>query len=449
MSKAFDLVVVGSGSAGHTAAITCRERGWSVAIVDERPFGGTCVLRGCDPKKVLVNAARVVDDAQRLVEKGILDRVPALRWSELMRFKRTFTDPMPEQRREIYEKAGIAAMHGRASFANERTLLVNGETLEAKHVVIASGAMAQHVAPGDDLLIDSEGFLDLEELPPSLIFVGGGYIAFEFAHVAARAGAKVTILHRGARPLEGFDEDGVARVAELTRRLGIDLQLGTSVTGVRKESGEIVVSAQRGGATREFRARLGVLAAGRVPNLDGLSLEHGHVARTKRGVEVNEYLQSVSNPAVYAAGDAADAGGLPLTPVAGNEGEIVAENLLEGNRRKVEFRGLTSMVYTIPPLGVTGLSEVAARERGIAFDVHQGDMLDWYSTRAVAGRAAFYKVLIEKSSGRVLGATILGPHAEEQINVLSLAIRAGIDAATLRETFFAYPTGSSDFEYMF
>jgi glutathione reductase (NADPH) len=444
----FDLVVIGSGSAGTTAALACRERGWSVAVADERPFGGTCALRGCDPKKVLVAAARVIDNAQRLAEMGVLDRPPKLQWRQLMKFKRSFTDPVPRERERIYEEAGIVALHRHARFEDEQTLRIGNESIHAEHVLIATGAREQHVAASDEQLMTSEGFLELETLPASLIFVGGGYISFEFAHIAARAGADVTILHSDVRPLRGFDSDLVGRLLDVSHAIGINVHLGTRVTQVEREDGAIFVHAEQGSSSKLFRAQAGVLAAGRVPNVDALGLEAGGVEHSKRGITVNEYLQSTSNPRVYAAGDAANAGGMMLTPTAAREGEIVAANMLNGNARTMDFRSLATMVYTIPALGTVGLSEAAARARGIEYDVRTGDMSAWYSTRHVAARAAFYKVILEKVSGKILGATILGPHAEEQINALALAIANGNDGEQIGRTLFAYPTGSSDLEYL-
>jgi glutathione reductase (NADPH) len=317
----------------------------------------------------------------------------------------------------------------------------------AQNVVIASGAQETHVAPGDDVLLTSETFMELEELPESLIFIGGGYIAFEFANVAARAGARVTILHNDARPLAGFDSDIVDRLLNVMRTSGITLELNMPATSVERSQDGVVVRAGKNGE-REFRARAGVLSAGRTPNLEHLQLERASVERTKKGVKVNEFLQSVSNTRVYAAGDAADAHGLPLTPVAGYTGEIAAQNIAGGNSRKPDFRGLATMVYTIPPLGSVGLSEAQAREQGVQVEIHAGDMSEWYSTRYVAANAAFYKLLTEKGTGKLLGATVLGPHAEEQINVLSLAVRSELRADDVAQVLFAYPTGASDLEYL-
>lgn len=448
MDYTFDVAVIGSGGAGTTVAMAARERGRSVAVIEEGPFGGTCALRGCDPKKVLVATAGVVAAAQRLVDLGVLDRPPEINWSGLMRFKRTFTEPVPEQRLRSYRSAGITAITGQAQFVDRQTLRVNGELLGATRIVIATGATPRHVAKGDDVLLTSDAFLELEELPRSLVFVGGGYITFEFAHVAIRAGAQVTILHRSAHPLVGFDRDIVEKLLAVTRDIGIDVHLNTQVTRVERTKDGITIYAGQNGAAKEFKAQAGVLAAGRVPNIDRLALNAAGIEYSGRGVKVNEYFQSVSNPNVYAAGDAADGGGLPLTPVATYEGEIVAANLLDGNNRTADFSGLASMVYTIPALGSVGVTEEEARKRGIDYEVRAGDMTDWYSTRHLAARAAFYKVVLEKESQRVLGATILGPLAEDQINVLAATIRNGLRADRLTQTLFAYPTGSSDLEYM-
>lgn len=448
MEQAFDAAVVGSGSAGMQAAFTLRRHGWSVAVIDERPFGGTCALRGCDPKKVLVHAARVVDEAQRLNGIGVLEIVPRISWPDLIRFKRTFTDPIPEERLRSLADAGITALHGRASFEDEQTLAVNGERIRCKHAVIASGAHELHVARGDDLLLTSETFMEMERMPESLIFVGGGYIAFELAHVAARAGAQVTILNNDAHPLGGFDSEAVERVLEISREIGITIHLDMPVVSAERDGDGVLVHASPKGGAQTFRAHAGVLAAGRVPALETLALERAGVEHTKKGVKVNEFLQSASNPRIYAAGDAADAGALPLTPIAAYTGELAAQNLLSGNTRKADYEGLATMVYTIPPLASLGITEAKARERGMDVEVRAGDMTDWYSTRHVAGRAAWYKSVTEKRSGKLLGATILGPHAEEQINVLALAMRHSLDAHAISETLFAYPTGSSDLEYV-
>lgn len=448
MSSRFEVVVIGTGEAGSAVATQCRAAGKTVAIVDARPFGGTCGLRGCDPKKVLVGAAEIIDRQRRMQGRGIVGQ-GHIDWAELIRFKATFTDPFPRQREEGFVRAGIATFHGRARFQGAHSMQVGDDLLEGTHVVVATGAWPARLhLGGEEHLIRSDQFLDLETLPRRIIFVGGGYIAFEFGHIAARAGAEVTILHRGDRPLERFDADLVAKLLERTRAAGIDVRTRTTVTAVEGTSGRFTVRAATESRSEAFGADMVVHAAGRAPELADLNLSAAGIAFDERGVRVNDYLQSVSNPAVYAAGDAANSGGLPETPFAQYEGGLVARNLLEGNQHRAEYRGMASVVYAIPPLGRVGLTEEEARARGLSFRVNQADTSGWYSARRVAEPASMYKILIEQDSGRILGAHLLGPDADEFTNVFALAVRADIRADALKETLFVYPTQASNMAWM-
>jgi len=443
-----DLVVIGTGSAGASAAYGVRKAGRSVAIIDELPFGGTCALRGCDPKKVLVGAAELVDWMRRMNQNGTRGECH-IAWSDLMRFKSSFTDPVPADREDGFLKAGISTYHGAARFLDATTLSVGDNVLEARHVVIATGAAPAHLnIPGEEHLVTSDRFLELPDLPERVLFVGGGYIAFEFAHIAVRAGARPIIVQRGDHVLGGFEQQLVTQLVDVTRSIGIEVRLATDVTAIEKVAGVFRVTLRSGGEEHVVECDLAVHAAGRAANLKSLDLEVAGVTYTAAGISVNQYLQSSSNPAVYAAGDCVSAGGAPLTPVAGGEGELVTRNILEGNRHTMDFSGLASIVYTIPSLGMTGMTESQAKSRGLDFTVHEGDTTGWYSSRRVMARRSAYRVLIEKDTGLLLGAHILGPHTEELINVFSLAIRARIPAAVLNDTLFAFPTGSSDITYM-
>jgi len=449
MTKNFDLIVIGTGAAGATAATECRFAGWNVAIVDSRPFGGTCALRGCDPKKVLVGATEVIERTRQMAGKGISSDAVKIDWPALMRFKRSFTQPVPADREQQFSEAGIAVFHGRARFTNKTTIQVGGDTLTGRFVLIAAGARPGTLRiPGEEQLTTSEQFLELDRLPPRILFVGGGYISLEFAHVSARSGAQVQILHRGARPLEKFDPDMVDRLVKATEELGVPVRLNTAVQSIEKCSGHFTVHASVNGASQTFEADLVVHGAGRVPDIDDMNLETAGVECATRGVSVNEYLQSISNPNVYAAGDAAASGGPPLTPVAGMEGEVVAANLLKGNHRKPDLAAIPSIVFALPPVASVGLLESAAKEQGLKFRVNHQDTSDWYSSRRLGAKYSAFKVLTEEGSDRILGAHLIGPHAEEQINLFTLAIRSGIPASDIEQTLFAYPTGASDLSYM-
>jgi glutathione reductase (NADPH) len=447
MAREFDVIVIGTGVAGSTVAHKCRAAGWQVAIVDSRPFGGTCALRGCDPKKVLVGAADLVDWDRRMKGKG-LGADAHIDWQELMRFKRTFTESVPEEREKGFADAGIEAFRGQAKFVDKDTLLVGKETLEGRYIVIAAGAKPVRLnIPGEEYLTTSTQFLDLDRLPRRIVFVGGGYISFEFAHVAARAGAQASILHRSDRPLAGFDPDLVEQLLETTQEIGVSVRLNAAVTEIERGTGRFVVHTSNREAGQSFEADMVVHGAGRVPEIDDLDLEAAGVECDRSGVLVNRYLQSISNPAVYAAGDAA-ASGLPLTPVGTLEGSIVAQNLLEGNQAEPDYRGTPTVVFTTPPLAAVGMQEGAARQLNLKFRVNHEDTSGWYTSRRVVLRHTGYKVLIEEPTERILGAHLLGAHAEEVINIFAMAIRFGIKAGDLRQMLFTYPTSSSDIKYM-
>lgn len=450
MRKKFDLIVIGTGAAATTVASMCRSARWEVAIIDSRPFGGTCALRGCDPKKVLVGAAEAIDWVRRMRGRGVHAEDARIEWAELMRFKRTFTDPVPKNHEQRFAKAGIQAFHGRARFVDPTAIQVGDDVLEGRYVVIAAGAKPRKLdIPGERHVTTSDRFLELEELPRRIVFIGGGYISFEFAHIAARTGSEVTILHRGERPLERFDPALVAQLVKKTKRLGATLKVGMKVESVEEMSNSLKVHASAADGHKEtFTADLVVHGAGRVPEIDELNLAAAGIQAVERGVMVNEYLQSVSNPAVYAAGDAAATGLPPLTPVAGHEGRIVASNLLKGNHRKVERIAVPTIVFTIPPLASLGFSEQAARQEGLQFRTHAEDTSGWYSSRRASEDCSGFKVLIENGSERLLGAHLIGPHAEELINVFALAMQTGIPAPKLKHTLFGYPTLASDLQYM-
>ncbi len=445
MTTTVDVIVLGTGSAAQTVAYACREAGRSVAVVDSRPFGGTCQLRGCDPKKVLVGVSELVDWNRRMQGKGVFAPALSIRWPDLIRFKRTFTDPAPEENERSFQQAGMITRHGRAHFVDRTSVKVADDTLVGRHVVIATGARHSTLGiPGEEHLSTSTQFLELPELPHRIAFVGGGYIAFEFAHIAARAGSQVEVLHRGSRPLKQFDPDLVATLVQATQELGVQVHLNTQVTAIERRAERLLVHSRAGEQEQIVEVDLAVHAAGRVPEIDDLDLEVAGVAHNNAGVSVNSYLQSVSNPAVYAAGDAVASGGFPLTPVAGMQGGIVARNLLEGNRHTPNYSGIPSVVFTTPPLARVGLTEEAAHGEGLRFVTHHEDTSGWYSSRRVALQHTGFKTLVEDGTERVLGGHLLGLHAEEIINLFALAIRTGIPANVLKEMVYAYPTSASD-----
>ncbi|MGI6455190.1 MAG: dihydrolipoyl dehydrogenase family protein [bacterium] len=446
--KTFDLAVIGTGTA-TSAVDVCSREGWKVAVIDDRAYGGTCALRGCNPKKVLVDAAGVVDLVRRTTGTLIEGEEPRIDWRQLMEFKRSFTEPVAPGREQKYRESGVAQYHGRAHFVSPHALQVGEEILEAKKILLANGASPMKLRiPGEEQVTTSDEFLELDALPEEIIFIGGGYISMEFAHVAARAGARVTILERGERILKPFEAELVNRLVEHSRSIGIEFQLNHDVKRIDQEGEVLWVRCSHGDETVSYQAPLVVHGGGRVPNTEGLDLEKGEVEYDDRGVKVNEYLQSISNPAVYAAGDISQHSAPPLSPVAMYEGDLVATNLLQGNIEKPDYRGIPSVCFTVPALASVGLREREIEEAGIRYRKSEGDLSAFSSVRRVGESCAAYQVYIDEENDLLLGAHLVGPEASEVINLFAMAIRLNIRSTELKSMMFAFPTSSFDIQYM-
>src|ERR1700730_7527258 len=443
----YDLIVIGTGTAAQVAAARVRRAGRSVAVIDHRPFGGTCALRGCDPKKMPVSGAEAADWARRMYRRGVTGEL-RIDWKELIAFKRTFTNPVPKKREESFAKQGIDAFHGVARFGGPDTVIVEGCALKGRNIVIAAGARpVQLDFPGAEHAITSDAFMELEDLPKRIVMVGGGYIAAEFSHIAARAGAKVTVLQRAERMLTRFDPELVGWLMEKFSEIGIEAQTDTTVEAIERVGAGFRVRARAKSREITLDADLVVHAAGRAPDLDALNLSSAGVSVEHGQIALNEFLQSVSNPAIYACGDAA-AKGPPLTPVSSHDGTVVAANILEGNHHRTDYRGVPSVAFTLPPIAAVGLSEATARKQVPKLRVNSAEATDWYTARRVGERVYGYKTLVEEDTGRILGAHLVGPHADEVINLFGLAIRHNLTADDLKTTMFAYPTGASDISHM-
>jgi glutathione reductase (NADPH) len=298
--------------------------------------------------------------------------------------------------------------------------------------------------PGAEYIITSDQFLELDRLPERIVFIGGGFISFEFAHVAVQAGSKVTIVHRGSRVLAGFDPDLVELLLKAAREIGVAILLETAAEGVERTT--MGLRLRTSGVAVD--ADLIVHGAGRVPEIGDLNLGAAGVEFDKRGVRVNEFLQSVSNPSIYAAGDAAGSGTPALTPIAAYEGQVAAANLLKGNHRKSEPGAVPSVVFTVPPLASVGLHEHVAKAQGIRFRKNYQVTAGWYASRRIGENHSGFKVLIDEDNDRVLGAHLLGHNADELINIFTIAIQAGIPSRDLKQMIFAYPTHGSNISYM-
>src|SRR5690554_2829395 len=264
--KEYDVFIIGSGTAGKTVAFDCAAEGMKVAIADNREFGGTCANRGCDPKKVMVGITEAFQIAKDLEGKGIV-KAPKIDWPALQNYKSLFTDAVPATTEKKIKKAGIDLYHQSPKFLDENTLSVEGKTVKAKKIVIATGLKPMELKiPGREHFKISDDFLELKELPKNIVFVGGGYIGMEFAHIAARCGAKVTVIESGERPLDNFEEDIVSHLSEVSKALGIEIILNARVTAVKKLQKNYRVSYDRNGRTNSIDTATVFNTAGRVPS---------------------------------------------------------------------------------------------------------------------------------------------------------------------------------------
>ncbi len=444
----FDVIVIGTGVAGQTAAAALAEAGRRVAIVDKREYGGTCALRGCEAKKTLFAAAEAVERVQAQNGRGVEGRA-SVDWPALIAFKRTFTDTVPASTARWLADAGVDELHATARFVSADTIDVTGadgsDRYSAGHFVVATGARPMPLGiPGSEFVIDSEQFMAAERLGGRIVFVGGGYVSFEFAHIAASAGADVTILHRGEHVLRGFDSDLADMLVGAYRERGIDLRTRAPVTEVRRSDRGLSVALADGSLVECDEV---VHGAGRVADLEDLALDAAGVTHGRRGVEVDEHMRSVSNPRVFAAGDAA-ARGVPLTPVGVAQGRIAARNIIEPGSATFAPAVVPSVAFSDPPLASAGLGEKEASEAGLDADVRLTDSSGWASSRRVGVSVSGAKTIVERRSGRVLGAHLLGHHADEVINALAIAMTCGMTAEDLKTFCWAYPTAGWDITYL-
>ncbi len=441
----FDVIVIGSGTSAYHAVDRLNKAGRKVAMVDERPYGGTCSLRGCQPKKYLVSNAEAIAMMSHLVGRGIVSR-PKTDWKALQALKNEFLDGLSEADLKRWKEAGVTTFQGRAVMTNEDEVTIDHDRLKARYIVLATGATPRRSEiPGNRYIHDSEYFLNLPDIPNRILFIGGGIISFEFAHVAIHAGAKkVTILHRSSRPLKAFDHDIVKIVLKASEAEGINIVLNESPISVESTEKGLIVQGSEGGV---YEADLIIGATGRVPNLSVLEGDHSTVESSSHGVSVNEFLQSISNPKVYAVGDCA-ATRYMLAPVADEEGKTAALNILEGNIKTIDYSAVPSVVFTIPSIGSVGLTEEQAKEQGLDFRVNQGMTTSWPSSKRIGEEYGTYKILIDRRTNEILGAHIARHNACEAINVLALAMKYKIKASDLAEFMWAYPTIISDLKYM-
>jgi glutathione reductase (NADPH) len=426
--------VLGTGAAGNQAAYKFAEKGLRVAIIENFTPGGTCSQRGCDAKKILLTGSEAKDAVERLLGYGLKGLV-SIDWRQLMERKNEYTRAIPEQTRNRYDDLGIDYYHGEPRFLSNKKLLVDEIELEAEQFLIATGLRPRELSvPGSERFLNSNEFLELRDVPRRLVCIGGGYISFEFAHLARIAGAEVTMVLRSTA-LKQFEQELVAVLLEATEALGIHIIHETEVVSYE----DMTLALSNG---TNVQADVVLNATGRVASIDSLDLNKAGVIFEDKGIRVNDYLQS-SAPNIYAAGDVAVSGNPALTPFAGTEGRLAACNMLEGNTRTLELLPVPSIVFTAPNLAQVGQTESRLNESNVRYRGKLIDTSSWQTNVRIKDPFARAKVLIGEDD-QILGAHFIGVHAAELANYFSFAMQHRIPSSALQKTSFAYPTPASD-----
>jgi len=440
MSFDYDLFVIGGGSGGVRAARVAAAEGVKVALAEEDRYGGTCVIRGCVPKKLMVFAseyAGMVDDAQAY---GWDIKPGAFNWDAFKGKLHAELDRLEGIYRNLLNNSGVESFDQRAKMVDAHTVeLADGTQKTAKHILLAMGGRPVWPdLPGAELGISSNEIFHLEKLPESILIVGGGYIASEFAGIMNGLGVKTTQFYRGAQILRGFDNEARTLISEEMVTRGIDVQLNTNAISLVKEGDKIRVTDSNG---RDRLFDQVMFATGRAPNTENMGLEEIGVKLGRKGeVVVDDYSQT-GVPSVYAVGDVTDR--VNLTPVAIREGMAFVETVFKGNPTPVDHDLIPTAIFTQPEMGTVGLSEEEAAEQ---------EPIEVYATsfkpmqQAFAGRAerVLMKLIVSKATRKVLGCHIVAPGAGEMIQLAGIAVKMGATKEDFDRTVAVHPTMSEE-----
>ncbi|TYC15564.1 NAD(P)/FAD-dependent oxidoreductase [Bizionia gelidisalsuginis] len=446
-SKHYNVFVIGSGIAGQTAAIACAEKGLSVAISDNREFGGTCANRGCDPKKVLIQFSDLLEQTQRLKGLGV-SKLPEIDWKAVQNFKSQFVDAIPKNTETNLKDLNIDLYHQSPEFVNENEILVEGKSITADYFVIATGNIPRELPiPGNEYLETSDAILDLEAIPKSASFIGSGYIGMEFATMLSILGCKITVFDYNSSALSHFDPFLVAKLQLKMEELGVTFVFNAEVTAIEKLNKNLRLHYTLSGKKHTHKSRNVFNTAGRVPSIGMLNLENANIDYDDSGIIVNAHLQSKTNARVYACGDVSNAS-LPLTPLSGLQGSIVGKNITYGNVKAFQFPIVPSTVFTQPNIASVGLSEDDAKKRYKDIIVYKGNLSHGYNAKKENAAVYAYKILVNKRTETIVGAHLLSAEANETINIFVMAMAQEMTVSEFKRLIFTYPSYSIDLKYM-
>lgn len=439
-----DLFVIGGGSGGVRAARIAAQLGARVAIAERSRYGGTCVIRGCVPKKLLVRAAHYAEDF--VDAAGFGWSLPAGRhsWPALIAAKDKEIARLSSIYVHLLDRAGVTVLNGSARFVDPHTVDIDGTRHRARHILVATGGRPFRPAiPGIEHAITSDEAFDLPALPRRVLIVGGGYIAVEFAGILHGLGAKVTVSYRGEQILRGFDDDLRRHLhGEMTKK-GIRIHLGSRLTRIERHADGTLLAALEGGGTSPAEFDAVLFATGRVANTEGLAVECAGIALAADGtIPVDAHCCS-RVPHIYAVGDVTD--GIALTPVAIRQGAAVANSLFGPARQAADLALVPSAVFSQPPIGSVGLTEAQALASHGSIDIYRGNFLALGNALAGRDERSLVKLVVDTASQRVLGAHMCGAEAPEIVQGLALAMRLGALKSDFDATLGIHPTSAEEF----
>ena len=437
-----DLFVIGAGSGGVRAARIAAGYGAKVMIAEEYRVGGTCVIRGCVPKKLMVYASRFSHDFEEAAGYGWTVAPPSFDWRTLIANKDKEIARLEAGYTANLEKAGVEIIKSRAALedAHEVRLAATGAHVSAEHILISTGATPfhGHLIPGMEHVISSNEVFHLPDLPPRLLIQGGGYIAVEFAGVFAGLGSEVTLVYRGQNILRGFDDDVRDHLRAEYERSGINVITNRTVAAIDKP-GAFVARLDDG---REIEVDRVMFAIGRRPNVTGFGLEQIGVKRAEHGgIAVDAYSQT-SVPHIYAVGDATNR--VNLTPVAIREGHAFADTVFGGKPTPVDHANVPSAVFSEPEVGVVGMTEDMARERFRKVDIYRTEFRPMKATLSGRATRVMMKLVVDATSDRVVGCHIVGPDAGEMVQLIGIAVKMGATKADFDATMAVHPTAAEE-----
>jgi glutathione reductase (NADPH) len=440
--SSFDLFVIGGGSGGVRAARIAAQHGAKVALAEQDRIGGTCVIRGCAPKKLMVFAARFRDDFEDSGAFGWSYRDLRFDWPAFVADLNKDIDRLNAAYIAGLQKAGVTIFQDRAEIERPgRVRLVGGKkSLDVGHILVATGGHPNVVPiPGLEHAITSEAMFNLERLPERMLIVGAGYVAIEFAGVMNGLGVKTTLIHRGSEILRSFDGDIRTGMHEAMERRGIEIILNDSLVGIDKSGNGLTA---RTSAGRSVAAGQVLLAVGRSPNTSGFGLTEAGVLLDDIGaVRVDEHSRS-SVEGIYAIGDVTNR--VNLTPVAIREGHVLADHLFTGSNKTVDHRNVPHAVFGIPEIGCVGLSEEEARELHPALDIYVARFPPMRLQFAGRQENMLLKLIVDAETDRVLGCHILGPNAAEMIQLVAIPVKMGATKSDFDATMALHPTAAEE-----